>query len=386
MPAQSSPARGGIRSPTNDQIQAVRGFLKRGLVVAVETTPDQELAQVTLIGRVKAPLAEAFDILADPAALAEMQPAMGDIEVTSREAKTVRYDWRYRASILRLRGTNTMRLRRPDGITWHLRGSFAEGPIRWKLFPDGNDTIASVSLHIDSSNSSNVIMRWIARATPHMRESQNLGYGIVCLRGLQNVAAQRQGRAQTPTPSAAAGQGPLRPLTSAQVARLAPLLKRGVAGIVESDRQGRIAQAALAQPIAAPVASVGRVLRQPERWGGPIKGVEIRPPRREGDDEPFKFVFRFPIFRIRTDMVVRHGDQVADVTSPNGDLRGSLVRFQLMDGVAGSVVAGTARFRPRQANFILRRIIDADPYSSHGLNAAILAVLLRSFKTLSEDG
>ncbi len=370
---------GKVRPPSAAQVAAVRGLLDRGLVVLVESSPAGAFEQVTLIGRVDAPQKTAYDLLSDPEALHPMQPPMREIEVRARKGNAVTYRWRYDGTLVDLRGSTSMALAPPSTVMWIFAEGFGPGQILWRLEPDGERTVASVTLAVDVTKSPHTILRWLAAANPHQAESWNLGYGIVSLRGLQAVAAERAGRKGFPPPSGKAGSGPLRPLSAADVRALTPLLAKGMAGLIEQDGSGRVRQAALAQKVGAEPGRIVEVLSRPAAWGSPVKGAEFRP--RGSDARDFEFLFSFPAFKLRTDMQVATRPEGVDITSPGGALEGSILSFDAFpEGTKASVLTGAARFRPREANFILRRMIDDDPYFGHALNASALGVWMRAMK------
>lgn len=372
-----------VRPPSAAEIGAVRGLLDRGLVVLIESSPTGDFQQVTLVGRVDAPQKTAYDLLADPEALHPMQPPMREIEVRARKGNAITYRWRYDGTLVDLRGSTSMALAPPSTVMWIFGEGFGPGQLLWRLEPEGERTIASLTLAVDVTKSSHTILRWLAQANPHQKESWNVGYGIVSLRGLQAVAAERAGREGFPAPSGKSGSGPLRPLAAADVRALTPLLSKGMAGLIEQDGRGQVRQAAFAQKVAAEPAHVVEILARPTAWGAPVKGVEFR--ARGDSPEDFEFLFSFPAFKLRTDMAVKTRSDGVDIDSPAGALKGSVLSFGVHpDGSKASILTGAARFRPREANFILRRMIDDDPYFGHALNASALGVWMRAMKNRAE--
>jgi hypothetical protein len=373
-----------VRPPSAAQIKAASSLLSRGLVVQIEDAPGGGMQQVTLIGRVDAPQKVAYDLLSDPDALHPMQPPMREIEVRARKGNAVTYRWRYDGTLVDIHGSTSMALAPPSAVMWIFGEGFGPGQLLWRLQPDGEQTIASLTLAVDVTKSSHTILRWLAKSNPHQKESWNLGYGIVSLRGLQAVAAERAGRKGFPVPSGESGSGPLRPLTEANVKALLPLLRQGAAGIIEQDGRGRVLQTVFAQKVGAPPRKLLDGLSSPSTWGSPVKGVEFRTREGEGSGAPFEFRFAFPAFTISTDMLLRTRPDGVDIEAPAGALKGSLLSFGVLPDGSTAILTGAARFRPRQANFILRRMIDDDPYFGHALNASALAVWMRAMRARAE--
>jgi hypothetical protein len=373
-----------VKALSAGQVAAARPFLSRGLVVLVETAPSGALSQVTLLGRVNAPQTTTYALLSDPSKLTPMQPPMRDIQVTAQKGNAITYRWRYDGTLVDIHGVTSMALAPPAAVMWIFTEGFGPGQLLWRLYPDGAETTVSLTLNVDVTKSSHTILRWLAQHNPEQPRSWNLGYGIVSLRGLQAVAAAEAGHGAFPPPVGESGHGPLRPLTAAEVSTLSPLLAAGTAGIIEQDAQGRIAQTALATRVAAPRDKVVDLLGRPASWRSPVRGVEFRLPSDDASGDRFEFVFSFPAFSVRTDMALKRRADGVDISSPSGSLKGSLVSLGAFAEGSSSVLAGAARFRPRQANFMLRRMIDADPYFGHALNASALAIWLQAFKRNAE--
>lgn len=370
-----------VRPPSQADVNAARGGLSRGLVYLVEWDSAGRFSQVTVFGQVNAPVETTFDVLADPQLLTKMQPAMASVEERARRGNAITYRWHYDGTLVDCEGLTAMALVRPQAVQWGMSKGFGPGTMLWRLFPDGDQTIVALSLNIDIRQSSHTLIRWVAGNSDDAPPMWNLGHGILSVRGLQQVAATRAGRKGLPTPSGKAGQGPLRPLTAAQIKALRPLYQRGSAGIIEQDTQGYVAQATVVETVAAPPDRLKQILASPARWRDVLPdAVSIELPEGAADSPNAHLEIATPGLSVDTDITVTARADGVDVESPTGRLRGSLLAFRVIPDGQGALLTGASRFRARQGGVILRRMIDSDPYFAHGLNASALGIFSRGFK------
>lgn len=377
--AQSGPK---VRPPSRADVAAAKSGLDRGLVYLVETEPSGRLKQVTIFGRVNAPPETTFETLANPDLLLKMQPAMESVDVRAKRGNAITYLWHYGGTLVNVEGLTAMALAPNQAVNWGMTKGFGPGNLLWRLYPEGNQTLVALSMHIDVNRSGHTLIRWVSRSSPFASPMWNLGHGVLCLRGLQQVAATRAGRPGLPPPTGHAGSGPLRPLTKAQVQALRPLYLKGSAGIVEQDAQGRVAQASIIEAVGAPAKQVEAVVSDLARWDANLpEAVELE---RTDEAGLYHMEISTPGVSVDTNIQAAKVSGGVDVTSPSGSLRGSLIAFRVYPDGAGSVLTGSARFRARQGGRILRSMIDSDPYFGHGLNAGVLGVFSRGFKVAAE--
>jgi hypothetical protein len=371
-----------IRPPSTAEINAARTLFKRGIAVMIESNAQGKLVQANIYGKVNAPQQTVFEILSEPERLRDILPALeeGSVEVRERQGHAVTYRWRYGGSLLNVEGVTSQAAAPPAAVQWLLQKAFGPGQMLWRLYPEGDQTVVALSLNIDVTKSSNSILRWLSGANPSQPQAFNLSHGIVCFRGLQHASAKRAGRPGLPTPTGHEGGGALRPLTAGEIQTLGPLLKRGPAGVIEQDAQGRVYQAAIAEPINAPAAKLRDLIARPGDWGSPVKGLTIQVPEGDRSGSNFNLGFSMAMITVSSDMTMTAHDDGVDFQSPTGDLTGSLAAFRVYPQGQGSVLSGATRFQLRRSHRVVRAMIDGDPYFGHALNASCLAIWTRFFK------
>jgi hypothetical protein len=378
--AQAGPK---VRPPSNVQVAVAKTGLDRGLVYQIESNPSGGLKQVTIYGLVNAPPHATFETLSIPDLLLKMQPAMDSVDVRAKQGNAVTYRWDYSGPMVTTQGLTAMALVPDQAVQWGLTKGFGPGTLLWRLYPHGDQTLVALSMHVDVSQSPHTLIRWVSGASPVAVEMWNLGHGILCMRGLQSVAAGRAGRPGLPPPTGEAGDGPMRMPPASLVRALAPLYQNGSAGIVEQDARGRVAQAVMFERVNAPADRVKQILGDISRWDAVLPdAISVE---RE-DDGTHVMEISVPGLSVDTNIEVAAVADGADLTSPSGTLRNSLASFRVISEGNGSILTGACRFRARQGGRILRAMIDSDPYFGHGLNASALGIFVRGFKQGAEAG
>lgn len=382
--ASSAEAQQAVRPPSQVQVNAAKTMFKRGLVILVEPNSSGGLSQVTLFGQMAAPQKTIYDVLADPNTMPAREPSMRNIKIKARRGNALTYTWRYGDLLTRIDGTMALALAPPQAVHMRSINGFGPGFMLFRLYPDGpNTTTVALAMNIDVTKSTNQIIRWLTNANPDFQQAWNVGYSVMAYRGVEQVAVKRAG-GTVAAPNGQCGSGPLRPFTPAQVKGLRSLFQKGTVAIIESDAQGRVAQASLAQYVKAPPSKIQKALESPGQWGRFIKSLGIEDAQRTSKGHTFKMSFSFTAFTLTSEMAMTTRSDGADVTSPSGHLKRSLINFTHAADGSGSIMTATARFRFRQGGRILRRMIDDDPYFGHALNASSIAVIARSFKLRAE--
>jgi hypothetical protein len=261
---------------------------------------------------------------------------------------------------------------------------FGPGEQLYRLYPAGtNETIVALAMCIDVTKASHPLLRWLSKNAPDFRQSWNLGYGVMALRGLDEVASKRAG-VRIQRPSGHAGSGPLKMLTDSEVTALRPLLDQGRVGLIESDDRGRIAQASVVERVNAPPSKLQRALSRPGEWQDFVSALKVTKDRPIKGGRAFTLGFSFPAFSVSAEMEMQTLPNGCDLRSHTGRLHRSLLSFRHSPDGSGTVLTSTARLRMRQGGLILRELLDGDPNFGHALNAGILMAFSRSFKQRAE--
>lgn len=373
-----------VRPPSTSQIKAASTMFKRGLVVTIEPDNSGGLSQVTVFGRINAPVKTVYEVLTDPSALPDMQPAMRDIKVRAKRGNALTYSWTYGDVLTRIEGVWSLALAPEKAVSLRSMSGFGPGFALYRLYPEGDQTTVTLSMNIDVTQSNNAILRWLTNASPDFRQAWNLGYAAICYRGLERVAVKRAGNGPLPPATGKAGAGPLRPLAPNQAKSLGPLLKRGTVAILQTDKQGRISQASLAERVNAPPPAVAKVIKNPGAWSRFIKSLEIDDVEEVEGGQKASLGFSFVAFTLETDIELSHNDGATDLVSPSGQLHRSLISWRYAADGSGTILTTTGRIRYRQGGRMLRGMIDADPDFGHALNASTLVVFSRGMKLRAE--
>ncbi len=375
-----------IRPPNRAEINAAKSVLNRGLAVLIESDARGGLKQVNIYGLINAPQKTVFEVLSDPHALPAILPLVTkeSIDVRESSGSAVTYRWHYDGSLISFDGVTSQAVAPPAAVQWLKQKAFGPGQVLWRLYPQGDQTVVALSMNIHCTKSAHSIMRWLSRSNPSQPQAFNVGHGTVLFRGVQHEAIKRAGRPPLPPPTGRVGNAPLRPLTARDVQALGPLLKRGIAGVIEQDARGRVKQSALALRVNAPAEKMINLMNRPGDWGSPVKGVEIQIPEGDTSGERFIFRFSFPVLTVSTDMHLTKGADGMDLQSPSGQLKGTVANWRVIPEGSTSVISGASRFKVRNSHRIVRSMVDEDPYFGHAINASCLAIWARFFKLAIE--
>lgn len=375
-----------IRPPSRAEINAAKSVLHRGLAVLIESDARGGLKQVNIYGRINAPQKTVFDVISDPNALPAILPCVTEesIEVRESSGNATTYRWYYDGTLTDFGGVTSQATAAPAAVQWMLQKAFGPGQMLWRLYPDGDQTIVALAMNIHVTKSAHSILRWLSRANPSQPQAFNVGHGSVTFRGVQHESIKRAGRPPLPPPTGRVGSGPMRPLNANEIKALAPLLKRGVAGVIEQDARGRVKQSALALRVNAPAEKMVAMMNRPGGWGSPVEGVDILIPEGDTSGERFVFRFSFPVLTVSTDMNLTKRPDGIDLESPTGQLKGTVAAWRVIPEGATSVISGASRFKVRDSHRIVRNMVDEDPYFGHAINASCLAIWARFFKLAIE--
>ena len=139
-----------VRPPSKAEFAAARTLFKRGVVVLIESDAQGELVQANIFGMINAPQQTVFDVLSDPSQLPDILPAVpaDSIDLREKRGNAQNYRWRYGGSIMSVDGVTSQAAAPPLAVQWLLQKGFGPGQMLWRMEPEGNQTLVSLSLNI----------------------------------------------------------------------------------------------------------------------------------------------------------------------------------------------------------------------------------------------
>lgn len=379
-------AQPSLVAPSNADIEAMGQLLERGQVALIESNARGWLKQVTVVSRIRAPVATVFRVVSEVQHYPEFLHNFSRIDVRSRQGQSVGYDWDWRGVVFDFHGSNTMSLmppRRIDVLT--TQGDLGNARFIMDFRPAPNDeTILAITLFCDP-RSANWAARQLVRANPSMLHAMNLSVGIVFVMGIRGRAESPGGRGVVGAPGR--GGGDLTGFADVDTARLAPLLRRGELALVETNAHRGLRQATVFGQVAAEPDRVRAVVQDPARYPSFISNVEsVDVVSRTGGITTYDIELDFPIFDVesRLEMSADPQGRVL-VEGRQGDMRGGRWRWELLAAPGGGAVATYGGYNDmRRTGWLMRRLVALEPYFDHALNVSSKLVMVRAVKRRAE--
>jgi ribosome-associated toxin RatA of RatAB toxin-antitoxin module len=189
-------------------------------------------------------------------------------------------------------------------------------------------------------------------------------------------------------PAVASAQPRLVPPSPADLQAMSQLLDRGLVSLIESDARGWLKQVTIATRVAAPPETVFRVIADVERYPEFLHNfsridVVSRQPQAIG----YEWDWRGVLFDFHgANSMVLYPPRRVDVNTVGGDLGRSRFLVDLRPGPTPgtTVVATTLYSDPRQANWVARQLIAANPSMLHAMNLSVGIVFTMGIKRRAE--
>jgi len=339
-----------------------------GEVLLVEPDDDGAPGQTVLFGRIEAPPDEVFRAVSDVTRYNEFIDTMDRTRVLDRRRGLVAYRWVATVPpLVRMDGIRLQRTRPPHlvevrGHSGHLRGTRE----RYELHAVPGGTLLAMyrSLDIETGH---LLMRTIASIDPSMKQGINLATLLIHFKGLHRVldadadadAPERPGIEPLPV--------------SPFLDSLEAVLDRGTLIVMQSTREGRVRQVMLTERIDAPADTVRSVIRAADRWPEFIESLASQTKTATGGgDYVLDWKISIPLGTLEGRSRMReHPDGALTVDTVSGDIRNGQARWAV-HGTSGSrsILVHHSYSDLRDAAWILRLLLDAEPFLEHGISGA----------------
>jgi len=186
----------------------------------------------------------------------------------------------------------------------------------------------------------------------------------------------------------AAAQPRLVPPTPADLQAMGQLLDRGLVSLIESNSRGWLKQVTIATRVAAPPETVFRVIADVERYPDFLHNfsridVVSRQPQAIG----YEWDWRGVLFDFHgANSMILYPPRRVDVTTVGGDLGRSRFLVDLRPGpTPGTTVLSTTLYSdPREANWVARQLVAANPSMLHAMNLSVGIVFTMGIKRRAE--
>ncbi len=180
-----------------------------------------------------------------------------------------------------------------------------------------------------------------------------------------------------------AERAPLRGLSADERERLAPLLDRGVVGLVEFAREAELPAVLVAMRVPVAPDTLAEVLATPARWPRFLPAVDsVEVERRDPRGTTFRWTWRLGPFTFRGRNALRHhrlrdGTEGFSIRALEGDLGRGRMRWWVhpLRGRRGALLVLASRVDLRDANYVTRQLTAGGNGINRSVNVAMAFVM-----------
>ena len=362
-------------------------YLERGPIALVEFADksEDELPAINLASYVNAPAASIAEVVGNPLGYPEFMRTIDKVSVVQKTGNTTVYDWQWSLALFRLQGRHAMTVYPPvpgrassgyritvDSIS----GDLGAGRFSLRLIPLSRDrTLAVLSIRMDM-RTANYVVRQMAKATRSVNRSANIALAASTLLSLRRQAERKAGFRPANEVSEQFGRPPV------DIRTLSPLLARG--DLVMLDMIGdRLGQITVVGRVDYEVGLVRKVMTDTEAFGSAlVPGSYVKVVSRQADGTEFEWGVDLPLVGVEGRMKLTNTGSVVAVDAVQGALSGGKWRFEASElAKNATLVVGWTRFDLRNSTWLLKSLVDIDPFLGHGFSAAADIMLIRALRS-----
>ena len=392
MAADAAGAKTKLVTLPRETIATLTPFLARGELALIESKVDGSLRQITVMTLVDAPPEVAYGVVAAPERYPEFVGSMAKSEVTRRQGRVAIVDWELEVPLNNLEGTNLFRFGENVIEIETISGDIPEGIWRWEIHPAPGGKSIVVEYAYSDIRRASWFMRQLIQRHRAAEHATVLSASTVFMKALKLRAEKLAGRGQGKRPDTRGRRvAELRSLTQGgsrlDVRALDPLLRRGYVSLVESFPDGRLRQASIVTYAYTSLSRAFGVAADPGRYQQFMSSVNrSQVLKKEGASIVYELEVEVPLFNLTfTSRAEKTAPWSIRTRSIGGDLEDARFGWD-MEAVAPdrTRVMHYLNTDARNASWLLRRMIDREPYFEHGFNAACGLVMVRSVRGHAE--
>lgn len=360
----------------------------RGLVALIETNDDGTSRQVILFSVIPVPPERVFDVLMDVEAYPTFLNTVDSTRVLGRRHNVLGFAWTLEIPLITLKGTRLQRGLRPKLVQSRGRSGDLRGTRdRWELYPVPGGTLVAFYRALDIETGG-FVLRTLVDMEPSAESGANLSSAFIHLRGLEQHLA---GKAASPT-EVKARSGPVPPLRpldlqdGALIDTLSPLLEHGQLAIIESHADGTLRQIALLGAARTSAARFREVVADPAQYPRFMPNISRQKVTKLPDgDLKLDWTISTPVSSISGVALMRMSPDAIDIEAIDGDVERSRMRWHFLDrGPKRAVTIYYSYSDIRQASWLTRQLLKAEPLLEHGMVAAAGTVAMTAMSARAE--
>lgn len=177
-------------------------------------------------------------------------------------------------------------------------------------------------------------------------------------------------------------------LSDTERAALMPLLERGIVALIQSNADRTLKQISLATIVRAPADAVFHLVATPELYPSYMPNIsEVNVLERHENMLAYEWAWRGALLDLHgSNAVTLYRPNRVETTSTSGDLGRGKTRWDFYPlGPDKSLVVESLFLDVRQANWITRQLVAADPSMMHAMNLSTGLVLMLGVKLRVEQ-
>ena len=394
--AQAAPDK--LRRLDDKVVLGLVPLLERGEAALIESKGNGHLKQVTLFALVKASPTQVMDVVADVPNYPKFISHIDHAKVLQRTGRVSKVEWRLKTPVVTVGGVHKVVDERPTAIRYRaVEGDLKKGLWRWEALPVG-DGVRSIAVLYTYANlrDSHWLLEKLIELKPDLEHAAVIAGNLVQLKG---IAGEAERRAGTFAGARRPNMGKWRPAKLRSVAPLLRggtgramrrLLKRGEVALTQSRKGGRLEQAIVVGVVDRPLAEVRRTVNDVEHYPQfmpSVEEVEIR--MREGEHVKYNAHYDIPLFSMEVETELKPiSERRMALRITGGDLKRGRYGWEFLplDGGKGTLAMFHGNADVRSQGFLMRSIVDQEPFLEHGLNVGIQLVAVRAVDQRTENG
>lgn len=369
------------------EVRAIEPLLTNGIVSLVEHSNDGQPA-VVMACEIAAPPDVVADVIGDPAAYPSFMPALGTVEVTSREGDQISYGWTWGTSIFTLSGTNVLqRFSPPPGreaaghrfVVRQTGGDLGSGRTVWRVLPRPNGhSLVMTSSRLDLRDA-NYIARQLAAGGSVVSRSVNIALSFSMLLRTRGRAEERVDF-HRPALAAATGEPARPPIDLLAVERI---FDRGDLLWVETtygEDQGRIVAIG---KVGFDEARTRTAILDPGGFtNGLLSGAHANILEATAQGTRFEWGIDLPLVGTSGQMrMYETPDRLVRLDGTGGALDDARWRFETVPRDASTIVLTWGHFDLADGLWLIRVVTESDASMRPGLSAAAELMMIRGLRS-----
>jgi len=370
---------------------SLQAFVERGELALIESHKNGRLRQITVMTLIDAPPSVTLGVIAAPERYPEFVRNMALSRVTNRMGDVAIVDWEVEMPLNNLEGTNLYRFHTSAVEIETVSGDIQSGAWRWEVHPAAGGRSVVVAYAYTDIRSASWFMRRLIDRHRSAEHAAVLSASTVFMKALkvraENLAGRGHGKRPDTRGRRVAELVPLVGDPRLNLHALGPLLERGYVSLAESFPDGRLRQASVITYAHTGMDRVFAVANDPGRYHEFMGSIRRSPVlKREGRSVVYELEVEVPLLNLTfTNHAVQTGPYSIRTRSIGGDLEDARFGWDMREaGPNRTLVLHYLNTDARQASWILRRLIEREPYFEHGMNVATGLVMVRSVRGRAE--